>query len=163
MLDKFNAVLDEFNQKQEQLKCMFEDTLKEVVKEFLHKYANVLAIKWTGYIPYFNDGDPCEFGISSFRLISNEVVTEEEFDYYYDLEINGINYKGYEDTDLKEWDDVTRTYLPLAGRETELEDLVKLERFIYTNENLVRYLFGDHHQVIITREAITIEEYTDHD
>jgi hypothetical protein len=161
MLDKFNEVLEQYNTKQQQLKNMFEDTLKEVVKEFFTKYDDILAITWTGYVPYFSDGDPCEFSISDFRFISTREVSEEEYEYYEDLELEDKYYAIYDLNKLREWKD--RKYVAIEGQEAKWTDFTKLEQFINGNENLVRYLFGDHHKVVVTKDTINVEEYVDHD
>lgn len=163
MLDKFNSVLQEFKDKQEQLHSMFEDTLKEVIEEFLNTHLDIVAVKWIGYVPYFNDGEPCIFSINSFNVISNEVLTEENFDTYIDLELDAIYYKGYDKYDLKDWDNDIKQYVDSKGKESLLEDITNLEQFLDNNKTLIQYLFGDHHKVVITREAITVEAYTDHD
>jgi hypothetical protein len=38
------------------------------VQEFISKYAEIKTVQWAQYTPYFNDGDPCRFGVGQMGL-----------------------------------------------------------------------------------------------
>ncbi len=52
--------IKEFNQ---YMKDEGQKGLMEGLKQFMDTFPTVEAIRWTQYAPYFNDGEPCEFGV----------------------------------------------------------------------------------------------------
>lgn len=103
-------------------------------------------IRWTQYTPYFNDGDPCEFGINEpeFRFERPAETDDDEDDY---------DREGFYD----EWD--------LRYNESEY-----LKHPAYTHlkqligdwghfEHLLYETFGDHAEVTVTPEKVIKESY----
>ena len=68
----FEEIIEKNNQinaKLAQLKAEVTEHSKKILKEatasYFTKYGHLVAsISWTQYTPYFNDGSPCEFGVS---------------------------------------------------------------------------------------------------
>lgn len=114
-----------------------EDIFAVPIREFLEDNPEVKGVSWTQYTPYFNDGDACIFDVNefSFYLISDE---SDFFDYS----------KGY------------TTWYPLEESETpnyqqinkEFDNLCDFLCGI--DKELYRTLFGDHVQVIVTRDEV---------
>jgi hypothetical protein len=108
----------------------------------------VAAVRWTQYTPYFNDGDPCIFGVNDFTV----KLTDGDPD-------AGDYGDGY----LNEWDMRDRGtggwatgYANLAPALRSLEEVS--EHF----EEFLKESFGDHATVTATRAGFEIEFY-DHD
>jgi hypothetical protein len=117
-----------------------EEKAKEAVgalfKGFFEKNPKIVAIAWTQYTPYFNDGDPCEFSVHDFeaanRMPEGEVDEDDD-----DL--------GYEF--LSSWS--------LKGPSAEA--LRSLERA--ASDDIFLAAFGDHARVVATPDGFHVTEY----
>lgn len=121
----------------------------------------VEAVRWVGYTPYFNDGEPCVFGVSGVRVLLSDQAVEE------------LNTE-YEDGYLTKYDDALsggRHYDRETGefvQDTPPHPIYEVyESFRRAVEgghfdHALLELFGDHAQVTVTREKIEVEFY-DHD
>lgn len=60
-----------------------EKGLLEGLKEFMEANPTVQAVRWEQYAPYFNDGDPCVFGIYApqFRIFGISDDAKRNGDY----------------------------------------------------------------------------------
>jgi len=158
----------------------FENIVFRVLNnEFFHDFG------WTQYTPYFNDGDPCEFGTSGFWIrtvedlklkttVSVEGDGDEEeadqdlFEDRYDLHSYGDGHPTLGKLEYPDgyWVDgygserKLGTYVGDHGAEfrlaKELEMAIEGGHF----ENVLLDLFGDHCRVKVTRTGITIDEYS---
>lgn len=110
--------------------------------------AEVSAIRWSQYTPYFNDGEPCEFGVNEAQF----KITNPPGDgfYLYDSDDDGAFYDvGYRATG------------PLAAAcgatQTALREVPR---------EFYEAAFGDHARVTVTRngDGVTVEvDGYDHD
>jgi hypothetical protein len=102
----------------------------------------VAAFGWRQYTPYFNDGEPCEFGAHGFwvRLVSQP---ESEDD----------------DEDLELWgrDDLAEG-TPLGDKTHAMEDAIDRGAF----NDVLLGLFGDHAKITVTRTGISVDYYDHH-
>lgn len=152
----------------------FEDIVTRVLAdEFFVDFG------WTQYTPYFNDGDPCEFGTSGLWIRTVEDLTlktvvstdgdggEEldpedtsnfEIDYHTHPTLGGRSWpNGYRDSDNKPIEPVYAGHHEAEWRlASELSKAIEGGQF----ENVLLDLFGDHCQVKVTRTGITIDEYS---
>lgn len=55
------AKVEDFNQKQEEIKKQCADIFKDVILAVFQEYPTLATIGWKQYTPGFNDGDPCVF------------------------------------------------------------------------------------------------------
>lgn len=117
----------------------------------------VVAIRWEQSTPYFNDGDPCEFGIYEART---------KF-------VNGDEEGGdYEDGYLDSWgltyvdDKGNRPYAQegLEVSETTLEALKAVNAAVAGGHHyaILNQMFGDPAQVTATADGFDVEYY-EHD
>lgn len=127
----FYQSLEDFQTRIEALRQEFQTLFQSQVKVLFDAVPDLEAIDIVQYTPYFNDGDTCEFGISSVSFYN-----EEDFSHDYDSDFDS------------------------PQEQQALKDLLKT--FIYSNEDLMKSLYGDHAQITITREETKIEEY-EHD
>jgi hypothetical protein len=135
---------------------------------------------WTQYTPYFNDGDPCEFGTTGLwiRTVKDIPVptgpftfqeeaddddgpgdpSDFEIDYHTHPTLGGQKWpNGYRDSNNKPIEGVY-----VGDHEAEWRLARELNAAIEGGhfENVLLDLFGDHCQVKVTRTGITIDEYS---
>lgn len=128
---------------------------------------------WTQYTPYFNDGDVCEFGahglwVRTMHDVDRSSADVDEDDYDEDdhdsfsIEYGKHPTLGEYDRD---WSDETRSYGPkyYVGEHQDKRNIAEaLEHAIGGGafDHVLLELFGDHCSVTISRDKITVEEYT---
>ena len=131
-------------------------TLKEMFVSFFQEDQNCYAFSWQQYTPYFNDGDECVFTVYSPEFFSKEeyeqAVQDESFD-------EGDLYHGNHSNQV--WDRDLKAYRSA----TEHEILRKQISTLLQSESIsevLKLMFGDHVQVVVTKDNIEVTEY-DHD
>lgn len=130
------AQMKEFQEKMKQDGKKF---FLEISKELFEQNPTLLKFGWRQYTPYYNDGDACEFSAHldyPKMLLVGE--PEEEFEE-----------ERWFSSDEKETD-ASKTY----NKVTEF-----LSQF---DDNDMELLFGDHCEVIVTKDGVEVEEY-EHD
>lgn len=140
---------------------IYQEGLKEYAMGILEKYPNVKGISWTQYTPYFNDGEPCEFGINA----DYPSVLLEGQDDWYDIQDELIqsdwNSKTYKSSNYRIREECAHL--------TTVEDMEALTKDIrqfasdalYPFEKQLQGLVGEG-RVLLTAEGIEVEDY-DHD
>lgn len=139
-----------------------EGILKQAVGVISSKFKTVFdenpeiqAIAWVQYTPYFNDGDSCEFGIRDFNLKLSKAErvrlgeNEEDVD---EFDINDVNY----------WESDVHWSNKSAEAEHYRNIESYLNSFAESLEDIFKSAFGDHAQVVCTREGFTVDEH-DHE
>lgn len=122
----------------------------------------IVSFGWAQYTPYFNDGEPCVFSANSVWVRTT-----------WDGEVSdGDRYK-FEITDThptlgtRRWDDAHHKFVDAPG---EHYDEARYERCRAVGaaidgghfDDALIDLFGDHANIAVTREGITVEFY-EHD
>lgn len=139
------------------------EQLAESFQQFFADHPQVHTIYWHQFTPYFNDGDTCEFGVgeASFLFIDENGA------------VRGINEPEITrySNELTDWDDFKNSdgsvwkgfhsRLPFVTRKT-YDACRKLADELYGSIAALDAAFGDHVQVIVTRDGITVE-FFDHD
>lgn len=124
---------------QEKMKQEGKDFFLKISKELFEQNPKLIKFGWIQYTPYYNDGDPCEFSAHvdyPKMLIDGE--DESEFD--------------------------EERWCSRDEKETEASQICdKVTEFLsqFDDEDM-ELLFGDHCEVIVTREGVEVESY-DHD
>lgn len=138
------------------------------------------AVQWTQYTPYFNDGDPCTFSAYEVYVLPAETHDDTEDDDYdgYDIEESKswiaieLGYGEHAETFMGKaeyhWEgtwgvDRRKVIDSYTGPDRERYDrLHELSSAIQGGEfdHVLQELFGDHCTVKITREKITVDEYS---
>jgi len=116
-----------------QVKASALDAFKEEFKGVFERHPEVLALRWTQYTPYFNDGDPCIFGVNDLSIKTKDMNPEDAEDD-----------DGFEDLYSKKHPEL---YAWWGSVECD-------EAFLAA--------FGDHAKITVTRDELEIDEY-DHD
>ena len=152
--------LKQLNDSYAAFKIQFMEQGQRVVKEiFKDLFENewINGAKWTQYTPYFNDGEPCIFGVNDISIgfvkdwsdvspwgeFQND-CTEDEWLYNYGV------YAG----DGSEYTKLSEDQLKV------IKDFQKL--FAQIPEDIFENVFGDHCSVLATKDGFEVEEY-EHD
>lgn len=136
-----------------------------------------VAIHWHQYTPYFNDGEPCFFSVDDiyFRILdegeeSVDVDAERErlesegtWRYMDDGESAWLH-SGELTMGKVRWNREVSAYEVLSPPPTGVDAITEVAELMSSGhfENALMGLFGDHADVLITRDKIVIEEY-DHE
>ena len=154
---------------QAELKRQFQDRaqslFKGITKEFFDKNPGVTAIVWTQYTPYFNDGDTCEFRVNT-PVFTNapdpENIRWEEYDGDHEGVWTSTNVQHTLESD-REWYKEDAEKIRAAGG-VDAKLCTQMANAIESSEmeDVMLAMFGDHTQVIATRDGFNVDEY-DHD
>jgi hypothetical protein len=129
----FESLLERAKELKKQLADGMKDELAQRSKAIFEADANVTAVHWTQYAPYFNDGDPCTFSVNY-----PELTIEDEGDRQ--------DHYSIKDEKLKSALDAFQGLI----EDSDLSDIMETA-------------FGDSVEVTITRDGeVSVEEY-DHD
>lgn len=145
------------------VKELGSEIMADVFAPFWEANPEVAAIRWSQYTPYFNDGDPCVFGVNeidAIRFVAGATLPSDAEVYY--GEDDDDDYDGvtagtawYEAYGIgRTWDNDKReyTYEPI-GR--SLEDL---DRKLQNMADILQETFGDHVRITATRDAFDVQE-----
>ncbi len=144
----------------------FKESIKTIFESFFAANPEVYAFAWTQYTPYFNDGEPCEFGVNEIYAYKDTDAVREALEAS-DRSIfwGEIDSEDDEDCEVntrdQKYDSHAKKMVP-----------VKLEQYEHNTADLIRalndfndefqYAFGDHVSVVVTRDGIDVEDF-DHD
>lgn len=128
--------------------------LNEIFKQFFEKYYVVESVQWTQYTDYFNDGETCHFHVHEATLCLRKDPAES---------VHVIGAPSPEDDDIYdgevgEWDLKNRPEF----KELNV-DFSNLQDLLFQSKEQLEHSFGDHKEVIVNRQGITIQEHEDHD
>jgi len=115
------------------IKQFGEQAVKAFFKEYFETHPEVYGVKWTQFVPFYNDGDACVFSLNSVYTFA----TKEAF----------------EKADGSLYDDEGAEECYGVEPRTSLSEI----------EEMLESIFGEHAQVAVTRTSIETEEYTDHE
>jgi hypothetical protein len=152
MKEKVDSFIERQKVFREQYLIEARALFKEIISYVFEKNPNINSIKWIQYTPYFNDGDECVFSVHEPSFTN--AVEDDDLDNISYGEYNGDN------------EDIFSYY---AYRAEDNKDVIDPESIIMFNdfvmhevEDILRDMFGDHVEVIATREGFKVQEY-DHD
>jgi hypothetical protein len=151
-----SLTLEEYERLVKEMQNNAVGLLSTEFKKIFDQYPEVHAIAWTQYTPYFNDGDACEFNIHdiNFKLTPDGILK------------SGVTLKDLPETD--EDDEIGSEYfwesdIPYSSDRTAFGDQLHeaekaLNKFAESFEDLFKKAFGDHSEIICTREGFQIDE-----
>ena len=147
MSDKIEQLVSEYNKMKEEFQKKAQAAFKEVFKEFWEQHPNVKAVVWHQYTPYFNDGEPCYFGVGELSGLSQVSYDQwvEDGGWAEEYGLSPYNKPTEEDNITEE--EVKSAY-------EALNQLQKLPDDIYLD------MFGDHVQIIATPSGFEVEEFS---
>ncbi len=121
---------------------------------------------WRQYTPYFNDGDPCKFGVHEAWFLTVDDVANPDFSDDFDEE---DYWPGYDHPTLggrgSDWVNGRRVTKPYVGPdEARYDRAVALAEAITGGafEDVLLDAFGDHARITVKATGITVETY-EHD
>ena len=123
----------------------------------------IVEFGWRQYTPYFNDGDPCTFGVHGtwVRTTADEDVDEDKLEMWGHRSLGKIPGEWVDDPDRLGH---TKWHAhPYEGPDEARYHRVKaLEKAIEGGEfeNVLLDAFGDHAEVTVRRDGIEIEFYS---
>jgi hypothetical protein len=159
--DKF-AVLRE---KQEEIKKLKQEMLEasnkiftDLTKTIFEDHPKLESFGWHQFTPYFNDGETCEFSVNTdYIYINGESVDESDW-------INETKITNYGTWNREKRQYEGRTEVPNFNYDKELvaaSDEIKEFLSNFDNDFFLSQ-FGDHAEVTITAEGVSVDEY-EHD
>jgi hypothetical protein len=163
--ERFDQLLDEQEALRKKFQTTAQELFKETTKEFFDGNPAITAVVWTQYTPYFNDGDTCEFGVNSPTFTNApdpENVRWGEYDGDEEdvFAVENMAYTMKSDSHYYKED---QEAIAKAGG-VDVDSCEAFERMICSTamEDVMQAMFGDHVQVIATREGFEVNDY-DHD
>jgi hypothetical protein len=148
-------------EKQKEIKKLQKEILDTSVKIFtdltkiiFEKYPKVKSFGWNQYTPYFNDGDTCIFSVNTDWIYINGDPADEA-DWIGKTKIT--NYGNWNQK-LKKYEG--RTEVSNLNYDEDLSKATDEIREFLNNfdEDFFMSQFGDHAEVKITSEGISIDE-----
>ena len=123
----------------------------------------IVEFGWAQYTPYFNDGDPCTFGVGGEIWV--RTVTDEDVEDTYELEVR--RYGGHPSLGRKDrtWNREANSYEegPYEGPdEARYERCQALNAAIEGGEFLDVLLeaFGDHAEITVQKAGLQVGSYS---
>lgn len=117
----------------------------------------VAAFGWRQYTPYFNDGDACVFSTGSVWV---RTVDDTDEDDTYTLEVS----RTHPSLGNERWNGAAgrwETYVNERNNAARYERCAALSLAIESGafDDVLLEAFGDHAEIAVTREGITVEFY----
>lgn len=124
----------------------------------LVNHPKVVDFGWAQYTPYFNDGDTCEFSVGGPWLRTIDDIDPDDDDFsHYDYEIEFHPTLG-----SRVWDSEARKLVTTKPKYPDVAELVNklldIQNGCYENDLL--NTFGDHAMITVTKNGITVDEYS---
>lgn len=166
---RFDALTEAMEAHMKKIREEGKIVVKTVIDELFKRHESLLGVQWTQFTQYFNDGDECHFYVHEARARVEQPKTSSHKCAKYDC--NEIL-----DNKVKHCPECgTRQYVPSSDdylESCELKDLATPELIadietlsskISDIDDAMKYSFGDHKRITVTRQGVDVEDYTDHD
>ena len=155
------SIIEKATELRKKMQEDLEVSMKEVFKEFWTLNPGITAVVWTQYAPYFNDGDPCYFGVNdiAFTNATGEVLEEN---------INSIAWADYADEEIDGFVSFARWSMekdlkknPQLAASVNEDSIKALPTLLNSSvmEDVMEATFGNDALVIATREGFEVREY----
>jgi hypothetical protein len=148
-------------QKQEEIKKMKQEMLEasnkiftDLTKDIFVEHPKVKSFGWSQYTPYFNDGDTCYFSVhTDYIYINGESADESNW-------INETNITNYGTWNREKKVYEGRTEVPNLNYDPDLSKANDEIREFLRNfdDDFFLAQFGDHAEITITADGISIDE-----
>ena len=135
-----------------------KEVFDEWCKNIFEKHPKIESFGWNQYTPYFNDGDTCTFSANTDYLnVNDEYVDDCEW-----MGATKVTNWGTYNRETKSYEG--RVEVPNEKHDKELEGAtMEIRSFLNMfDDDFYMRKFGDHSEIIVTREGIEVDEY-DHD
>lgn len=167
LLTEFQNAQDEIRRLEREKAEKAQQVFAEGAKKIFEKHPIVKNFGWAQYTPYFNDGDPCTFGVHEL-VVNLEIDEESSTEDHLAVESfweGAPEFSGYGEQSKinktvgwRENEKPNPNYDPDYG---EAFGAVKALREVFTEQDL-EGLFGDHVAVAVTPEKVYVQDY-DHE
>jgi hypothetical protein len=167
---------------QKELRRIAKDQGEAAVKELVAPLFEfpVEAVRWTQYTPYFNDGDPCEFGVHEPYVKITGLDDEGDYGDGF-IDSWSLTYRlapfpegGYRNRSAAEIDKYRRQHeerrqealqnLPEGftadSMQTFADAMTEVSKTLQAATDFMEAAFGDHVQITVTRNGIEVDEYS---
>lgn len=157
--------LEQIKRLREEYKELSQNLFAEGVKAIFDTYPDLIAVGWSQYTPYWNDGDPCEFSVHESQIQWKGVTDQDDFEDedYGDEWLHDLNGYEYQQKMHNKYPK-EKYYIMKDENEVQMhkavDDVNAILREI--DESTMEEMFGDHVFVTVTKEGVTTEGY-DHD
>lgn len=158
-IQRVTDLINVFAQQKQEFANKAKEALEPIFTEFLEKNPKVRGIVWIQYTPYFNDGDPCEFGVNepSFYLYDSDQDTN---DFDYDDDDLGRGYSARH----KKWNYETKEFAPDYTLDTlgvSSANCFQLTKLINNPnmEEVFQAAYGDGSKITVTRDGVKVTEW----
>lgn len=143
--------------------------LKDLCKEIIAE-SGAQQIRWAQYTPYFNDGDPCEFGVGEPEFIfANDDTWYSSYDLYSlvkdptpktkkDWRGNDVTYHDY----LRDANNDYLREFKTPNHEKAYNLVGTFSETLRSLEDVLLEVFGDHVQITFEDDHFEVSDY-DHD
>lgn len=153
IVEQIKEELKKFQEKKKELTEQLRKEFPNLIKPLLDKSELIETLSFTGYIPYFNDGDECTYSVNL-----DLEVNEESGDNFKDWRVK------YYLQDLAEGKSEIRYQKEIESGDINIEEnkiIIEIEKLLETiPEEFYKELFGEHAKVIIYKNGkIEVEEY----
>ena len=166
----YNSMVEEQRELRKQFQEKARGLFNRVVADFFEMNPAINLIQWVQIVPYFNDGEACEFSVHE-PYFSNATVDDlDEISSY--GEYDGDNPDIWSESNFS-WaiKNRDREYYKKAAEAVDagginVESCDFFSKMIQNSEfeDVMRDMFGEHARIQITRETgIDCQEYTNHD
>lgn len=147
--NKLKQLIKQYNQLKKDAKELDEVYIVEYFKKHFEKYPNIQSIHLFGYVPGFNDGDPCNFKIQDPEIIFSDYDYSNIEDIGEDS-LDEVASRGNGVFDGWSYEDGT-SYRAIWNKTEKLIDLLPL--------HLLNLMFGDNFHLTITKESFIKGDY----
>lgn len=141
---EYDALLTHVENAKKEVQAKARTAVGALFKAFFAANEGITAIRWTQYTPYFNDGEPCEFSTNEPYACTKKGAKFSQID-------------DDEDVHEEEDDDLFQDAYDLRDGPTK-EALRSIGRAF--DNDIFLAAFGDHAQIIATREGFHVTEYS---
>ena len=170
---ELKKLIDVYNEKKLELQMVIgqrgSDLLQKEFDALFIEYPEIGKIEWTQYTPYFNDGDPCVFGVGELAFTLENDKNESGFI----GEGSVLHLAPYNETAVlrrESWAlEHQKKYeknRELVGGKERLAEICEKEReinqMINSLEEWLDIIYGDHVIITVTKKGTNIENY-EHD
>lgn len=167
--------LKEIKEIKKELSAKVRQTFVDGLEEILKEHSKLRSVSWTQYTPYFNDGEPCYFGVHKYDIqINEDSIWEKVSSLEKELEtaISGAKKAGVDPDDAPRVKELKEKIEKLSPPELSDKEEKKIRETIRGylgafDDGEFMTMFGDHVKVVVSKNedntpVIEVEEYSDH-
>lgn len=164
--DNIENLIEDFEKVKKEYQTKLQKAFKQAFKIFWDQNPKIRAVVWQQYTPYFNDGEPCEFGRHDLWAMTKEGYKKWKEDSGYAEEYCAytVDWEHRKSTNYKKDE---YKYIPNEGEtgitDEECTQVAKhIELISKLPNEIFLDMFGDHVEIVASRTGFSVEDY-EHD